>query len=710
MVNLSSSLLNGQEKDTKKSAIKSVYDKSESLQRLVSDLKDRRLSPLEKKEMLTIIQQTKVKSYARTKKEIDEEKVANLIIKEYDLYNILIGKEIEIPIETSTSSEKEEKQNKKETSTSSEKQKTKRDIFVDENFIIKGLVQSGKTRYIIDFAILGYLQYGRVLIVLRNSDADLKQIYARMQNRIKELFLLAGVPDLGIPIIKKNIKDRGIHITLGNTSLEKFLEWKPKSFPMFMDEADFLDSGKSARTKIIDQLKDNAQGVFAISATVLDFLGKNKVLADNLILVPVKECYRGIGDLIKREIPENSKFLGDIDGDLFEADPNLKTFLKEFTRLPVFESGRNIMPNICLINQTDKKKPCYEAQKKIMVEFPKILTIIYNGDGITYYIPSTQKTNSIVSLRGKIGRIVLDDKSTISDFLQMIKSNNILSNIVIFAGDLAERGMSFVSSDYIWHLTHLRLLIAKSRKMPELIQEAGRLSGNFQDCFPSYLYMTQESYELVSKAHHLQEECMINIKIEAKRQKDQEELDCKEIIESIPVFKDKIVKNMTRDTKILKFKKTQENIGVSMDVYSGRELPARDWYTMYGKKEPTKVDRHKHTKKFDEELKKTRAFADANRIDEEEEEEEYLMIPINQSGQCKETYEFIIEYMEENYKSGWILRSKINIWMQEKNIGNVDQINARFEHLQNKGKKCNLSVTKGLIFKKENGRWKVKLN
>jgi hypothetical protein len=86
-----------------------------------------------------------------------------------------------------------------------------------------------------------------------------------------------------------------------------------------------------------------------------------------------------------------------------------------------------------------------------------------------------------------------------------------------------------------------------------------------------------------------------------------------------------------------------------------------------------------------------------------------LLIPSNLTRQCKETYELVMEYMREENKSGWVLRSTINKGLQEKNIGALDQITARFNHLQEKGVKCT-SKDKGLLFKFEGGRWKVRLN
>ena len=470
--------------------------------------------------------------------------------------------------------------------------------FKDEIYVIKGLVQSGKTAMIIDLSILAYIDLGKALIILRNSDADLIQIYERINSRVKELFSNLKLSDeFKIPIIKKGNPERfGIHITLGNNTLEKYAnELESKTFTMFIDEADYLDSGKNTkkkdgenvptRTGWIQQLKEKAQGTFLISATVLDCLGKNKVLPKNIIFVPVQPTYHSFSFFEQHLIPEKSEYVGNVDGDLFKSDPDLLSFLEKYEKQEPILTNISNRPNMCLILQSLNKDPNYKAQEVVRKKFPTLRTIVYNGDGITSSYNGSEPK--------------LENEVSIAAYLQSLKDADLFQNIVIFSGEVLGRGVSVVSTDYIWHSNYIRYLEPESRLVPETLQMVERACGNFKDRSSIHVFLTKKTLKKINRYTALQEECLLNLKkhVEHERVLEAGKF-CKDIIAQIPIFNEKVVKNPTRDRGCIRFIKTSsKNIGMSMSVYNGKGLPSNEWYEMYNSKIPTEKEKVEFVKK-----------------------------------------------------------------------------------------------------------------
>jgi hypothetical protein len=579
--------------------------------------------------------------------------------------------------------------------------------FKDVPHLVQGLCQGGKTSFIIGISILSFLQHGKSLIILRNSDCDKKQFCDRLTNYIKDLFLELEITKVSIPIIKNgNTEKDGIHVALGNETLIKYKEWEEKSFTMFLDEADLLDTGDSERTRIIDSLKNKSQGYFLVSATVLDCIGKDPILPENVIFINKHPQYKGLECFdYYIEIDPDTEYIGKADGDFFLADKSLHPFCEYYKALPPTETyGCAIIPHMCLINYSHLKKPMMKALETIREKYPNIFTMVQTADGITW------------SHRGSIP--IVDTKSSLSEFIQGLKNRKMFSNIIIIAGDLASRGMSYVSSDYTWHLTHNRVIGPDTRVLTEWIQAVCRLAGIYNDCLPLKLCLKKEDKIKIRKAHFIQEELLLNL---SKHNNDK--TFCKELIEKMPMFKDKIpsLRNLTRQPNILKIKKTDVNNGMSMAVYEGKELPSDEIYTMREADAPSKKERLTYKVTRINEVKKTSEWVKkyiptVSTIEENPEEEKKsededgcLLIPSILPTQSQETYNLILEFMEEEHKSGWVERSTIRKWLQDKQYGDLHLVNGRMSSMQKQGSSCSYT-TKGLVFKLVQGRWKVRFN
>ena len=91
-----------------------------------------------------------------------------------------------------------------------------------------------------------------------------------------------------------------------------------------------------------------------------------------------------------------------------------------------------------------------------------------------------------------------------------------VTHIAIIAGELADRGISFVSSEYHWHPTSMYYVPSAGATVSHIIQAAGRLCGNFDDDIPLQLFAPSETLENLKRGINLQEDCLERAKINAK--------------------------------------------------------------------------------------------------------------------------------------------------------------------------------------------------
>lgn len=445
-------------------------------------------------------------------------------------------------------------------------------------FAIFGEIQSGKSNFMIVcslyFLTLGYSS----VIVLRNNRADQEQIKKRfldLETKIKKYrqkFQIQTVHE--IPQSPDN--HARIYLSLGNAkSMQKILADISQKFVLFIDEVDSVDSGRdSYKSVIIPELKELASIKFGVSATLTDTLirSENNVLLTDVILLTTPLNYRGLADIQIENISESSKFTGKKSADLFLSDPELLTYVDNFSKKKIikFVSSKT-HPRISLINICRTKDPCYEFQDEITLIYPKIDFLVYNADGITMVKNSRKKFF----------------KGTISECLQSLKNKKKSTHIIIIACELAGRGISFVSSDYCWHLTEERLLVSKKCDQSE-IQQKIRLCGVYNDRIPLKLYITKSLEKDINKAYLLQQEFLAHIRCVAN-ETEANLKNCREYISNLTFNKNKIckrplIKACDSEFEINKVdgEDTGTSCGWTLDVYSKRSLPPPEFYEMKG--------------------------------------------------------------------------------------------------------------------------------
>ena len=564
----------------------------------------------------------------------------------------------------------------------------------DRYMTIKGHIQSGKTKFMICtsslFLLLGY----SVVIILRNNKADQEQIHERLVLFEKEMnqaisdsdstraFRVCRTSSQAV-MVEQN-KPR-IYLTLGNGSstmkMLKGLDDKHDSkIALFIDEVDFVDSGDGThKSEVIPLLKQHSHCIFGVSATIMDPLGKENVFPEDVILLSVSPYYKGIPSIEVVEIDQpdvSAVYTGKTTDNLFETDEGLLDFVKMFSKQKPFTFANGVVhPHICLVNICRTKDPTVAAQTKLARKFPNLMTIVYNGDGITYAYKNE----------------TLEYKGSISSFLQMLKDTFASPpNILIFSGDLAGRGISFTSSDFKWHLTSMRLLVANQCDEPELIQRV-RLCGVYHDDVKLTLYSTSAILCDIKKAYFRQEEIVCNLK---KLREDDTQL-CKQFIESLSITKDKFTRRSPvkdKDGTEFHFKKVDKKVGWDLDVYLSHKLPPDQAYTMYGVDAPSTKERNE---------------SGDDGVPIEDDRDAYIYVDSScVNKQTKLTFELVTEFMEENHHSGWIDRSRIAKYLVDTQEISLSCANSRLEKVIQKGTKHN--PDEGIVFKKVGPIWKVK--
>ncbi len=479
----------------------------------------------------------------------------------------------------------------------------------DKYTVIKGHVQSGKTNFMICASALFVSMGYSVVHLLRDRTSDRDQIHGRLLRFQEDHNKAFGQT---MRVIKtagagaKSVDSPQIYLALCNkpsvTKVLSIVGSSERPYILFIDEVDFVDSGDATKKyEAIQSMKKGAYCVFGVSATIMDPLGKENITSKNIILLGTESkhgVYKGVDRIQLLEVDPKCKYTGLVDSNLFKEDEGLKEFVDEFvTRQPI-RYAKGTYPNICLVNICRTKGPCFKAQADLGKSHPKLATIVYNGDGISF----------------RQGRTSFKERTTISSCLQKLKDNGGVAkypHIMIFAGDLAGRCISFVSEDYTWHLSDQRLLISSSCDEPELIQKI-RLCGVYNDDIPLRLYATKKTISELRKAYLRQEEIICALK---SHESDAIVENTRTLIESMALSKEKFGRrSTTKDEKAevkIKMIDGDEDGGWDVDAYKmaktkdglcvPKALPPPSFYEAYGKQAPSETEYDEYEEEHEDE-------------------------------------------------------------------------------------------------------------
>jgi hypothetical protein len=423
---------------------------------------------------------------------------------------------------------------------------------------VKGHVQSGKTNFMVCVSLL-YLWLGQsVIILVRNLQADSNQFLQRW-----DAFRAKSEPYVPkVKVIKSSTsitkrKTPALYICLGNqSSLKKMISIVPeKQFVLCIDEVDALDLGRgSQRSLHLATLKERACITFGISATMMDPLCKEQ--NPKLLLLNTPSDYKGIHDIIFKPLSQKAQFSATIESDLVDNNPDLMPFIDLFIQRPAVA-----MPHIVLLNIGRTVQPYLSLQKDLSKKYPSLATLILHAKGISMSI------DGVITLK----------TSPLSSCLQWLKENGGIErfpHIVIGAGELAGRGLSFTDLDYEWHLTDLYLIVSKTCDEAELIQKI-RLCGRYKDTTSLLLHTTPSIYSDLIKAYYRQEEVVTTL--------HGVDEPYKEHMGRMTLSESKFSKrSMTKHAELPIQKGAPSLTEWSDMVYQGLQLPPKEAYTAYG--------------------------------------------------------------------------------------------------------------------------------
>ena len=552
---------------------------------------------------------------------------------------------------------------------------------------VKGQIQSGKTNFMIRLSMLFLLSRIHVLIMVRNQNADKQQLKDRFDVSLVE-FYQHFQKRLICNTHPSSPTEPSVFLCLGNSAASKKMEQALRNVPyvLMFDEADLVDSGEGPKKyEFMQSLKANARCSFGISATVMDLLGKESGFPSTLLLLSTPPDYKGFMDLVHVPICTESFYSGQIGSNLLEQDPGLDDFVFQFSTFSLPSQ-----PCIGLLNICRTKRPCYRAVQELSGRYPTIQFAIYNGDGL-------------VSKKGR-GPII-EHQGSISQFLQELKDQGETSNILIFSGDLAGRGISFVSSDYQWHLTHERLLVAKGCDECEILQRL-RLLGRYKDDLPLTLYATPSLLCDLRKAYFRQEELVANVK-----ERMAETRSCREILAEIPMCRDKFSKRpIVKDKKsAISYTKSAKDDGWNVSVYAQHELPPTSYFMLNGMVPPDEEKRERYQSMHENDVapKKSRVVVEGD----------FLLIDSDRIARGTIKFAMVEETIKQIIDHGMVgtmvSRVDVNEWlvrMDKLEFKNVDQLNGNWNSISNGQDYVDEQTREGLLYWKEEDRYYFKLN
>ena len=582
--------------------------------------------------------------------------------------------------------------------------------------------QVGKTNFMICAALKGMVSGKVPILVTRNVTADADQLQSGCENfaNILEVYLTKhGVKErkfkidiirgdtLDNPTVRQeainalNGKNPKMIISLGNSiQLRKILNLVLETngtVNLFVDEMDYVDYGKTSETaRILAELKEHVYQTIAVSATPMTIMfNEDHLRAKNQLRLSPTSDYRGFLDFTYKPFKiSDSKNEGSIllsPGASYEQiiieDPNLGNFLKIFTKSkPDYAVVlKEFIPNICLINNSrlvDQQEILFDA---IIKKYKNLVTMIYNGSGVRMYVPGKK----FIGYR----------KINISSALQYLRDNGgvkMFPRIVIIAGKLAGRCISYVPKDYSWHLTDMYYFTTTLTSPSEMEQSVGRLCGRNRGKGHLALYSSFKIIDILYKWYRFNNET-ISRAIKSPLIQEGKEMNFGESIKSIPMNENKLANGSRKLVPKTNIKRKDFNLIKGLD--GGESLKNYKYNTDVSSKNPESTSKNETNENSNTE------------------EGKYFLILEDQIKVDTKTWKILEETEKIIINEGKIGKNISRIWINDKllNLGKLNaetqnDLNGFWGNINKHFKVVNNIQTKGLLYWKSDNRIIMRLN
>ena len=408
----------------------------------------------------------------------------------------------------------------------------KSDESENNTFIIKGAVQSGKTKTLLAHALASSVCGMRNVIIVRNISEDKAQILNSTTRYTKE-----HKHDLEHTIFKDSA-------SLESTDMNGIVKWmNPTSqiktlvllangaqlkefnegaagipYNLFIDEADQAlesEQSKTAEKSFARELLTTINGstkLFAISATTFSLLFKENFSNTlNTLFVNTPDNYHGVEFLAHQEINQEK-----IEGHeyVMESHPGLRDAIFSLNRKVAPRSGQGLTekhPHILLAKISQKTDDHTNIVDFVLTETrskKRWATIVYNGQGIEIghhsFKDEEMKIDDVTGIH-RLNNCYTFKGLGVQAALSFLKRNGGVtrfSHIIIAAGKLADRGINFVSGDYQWSITDQYLHMSESANASQYIQSL-RILGCHSDNMSRTLWSTSKTWDNIKKYHKL---------------------------------------------------------------------------------------------------------------------------------------------------------------------------------------------------------------
>jgi hypothetical protein len=435
--------------------------------------------------------------------------------------------------------------------------------------LVKGDVQSGKSKYAHSIAMNHFVQGLTTVLVLRNLNQDSKQMMDGVQEFVNDFLkdmLDRGFTDiLSLEVLSAKGKyirqNRQAYLDamtgkaprlilalanskqIGNIN-ELVREAGNAVYVAIIDEIDALGyrkeggkggkGGKEEKGEVeldekTTELMKKAVTCYGLTATMMDVVFREeKFNTDRIKVIPREENYRGINHILFKSLDLDCKAPHKKSQDQFNLDHNIKPTYAYLNQLKPFRIGYGIyeQDNFHPIVVLHKTSNIQEHHNKFFewIQTDKTMNkwgvVTFNADGCkVYYHKMIAKTYKLVS-----GSSSTPDEETKSGCHYFPKSNireiyTLLHELgathwVTVCGHLAGRGLNFVSLDYNIRTTHQYYVPAQSTPIPERIQSL-RLCGVYKShlhCLPLECFTPEDNIANIRTGYWLEQDIIIRAK------------------------------------------------------------------------------------------------------------------------------------------------------------------------------------------------------
>lgn len=376
--------------------------------------------------------------------------------------------------------------------------------------IIAGKVQSGKTGEII--RVCDELINAGItpVVIVRNRRCDMQQFSKRCARR-------AGIQTSETPQLEKN----KVCVVLGNASQIKKIHSKlieaEIEYSVVSDEGDIHFQTKKRNKKpteiAFELLREGSNNVFCFTATVASLVknenNPHKIYELSAPSGESKRSYFGVQNFthvstfakatyVKPSNDDDDSSFGS-DSAAAASDVSEVGLLDTEDMHTVYTAGVQ-REKTWIIHNTDRRRFVqHMIADWVQEKYPMYVTIVYNGDGIHMHIPiqgADTPKHKYLCYDQEGGEI-----PTIGQILTICKN---YPYVTIICGELASRGISFVSDDYSTHCDFQYFRCGSNPHGEQLLQ-ACRLSGVYDSTEQKQLtfFCNDKTWELITQHYKM---------------------------------------------------------------------------------------------------------------------------------------------------------------------------------------------------------------